>query len=259
MRLEPLYRVTFTTPESWSVELEGTTGTEGQSFLIAEGRSEGRLSARYRAANFPRRRTDGALTPDFRGVLETDDGATILFSWRGGAQRCRRDARVRGKHHAHERRRSLPLAERPGGRRRRRGSLVPTAMIRRGDRRRRTRLGTDDLSGRTTRLLRRDRTGPAGIVRGSRARGTPAGRRRGRFMMLVEQHQAMMLRIARMYVSSQAVAEEVVGDAWLGILQGLDKFEGDRRCGRGCTGSSPTSRRRGACAKAGPAGLGACR
>ena len=44
-------------------------------------------------------------------------------------------------------------------------------------------------------------------------------------MMLVEQ-QAMMLRIARMYVSSPAVAEEVVQDAWLGILQGLDKFEG---------------------------------
>jgi hypothetical protein len=83
VRLEPLYRVTFTTPESWSVELEGTTGTEGQSFLIAEGRSEGRLSARYRAANFPRRRTDGALTPDFRGVLETDDGATIMVAWQG--------------------------------------------------------------------------------------------------------------------------------------------------------------------------------
>ena len=46
------------------------------------------------------------------------------------------------------------------------------------------------------------------------------------FMMLVEQHQATMLRIARMYVSSQAVAEEVVQDAWLGILQGLDQFEG---------------------------------
>ena len=86
MRLEPMYRVTFTTPESWSVELEGTTGTEGQSFLIAEGRSEGRLSARYRASNFPRRRTDGALTPDFRGVLETDDGATILFAWSGLAR-----------------------------------------------------------------------------------------------------------------------------------------------------------------------------
>ena len=35
-----------------------------------------------------------------------------------------------------------------------------------------------------------------------------------------------MLRIARMYVSSQAVAEEVVQDAWLGILKGLDRFEG---------------------------------
>ena len=46
------------------------------------------------------------------------------------------------------------------------------------------------------------------------------------FMMLVEQHQAMMLRIARMYVSSQAVAEEVVADAWLAVLHGLDRFEG---------------------------------
>jgi hypothetical protein len=86
MRLEPFYRVTFTTPESWSVELEGDTGTEAQSFLIAEGRSEGRLSARYRASNFPRRRTDGTLTPDFRGVFETDDGATILFAWDGYAR-----------------------------------------------------------------------------------------------------------------------------------------------------------------------------
>jgi RNA polymerase sigma-70 factor (ECF subfamily) len=46
------------------------------------------------------------------------------------------------------------------------------------------------------------------------------------FMMLVEQHQAAMLRIARMYVSSLAVAEEVVQEAWLGIIKGLDSFEG---------------------------------
>jgi RNA polymerase sigma-70 factor, ECF subfamily len=46
------------------------------------------------------------------------------------------------------------------------------------------------------------------------------------FMMLVEKHQASMLRIARMYVSSRAVAEEVVQEAWLGILKGLDRFEG---------------------------------
>jgi hypothetical protein len=83
MRLEPFYRVTFTTPESWNVSREGESGTEGQSFLIAEGRTEGRLSARYRAANFPRHRVDGALEPEFRGVLETDDGGTILFHWEG--------------------------------------------------------------------------------------------------------------------------------------------------------------------------------
>lgn len=46
------------------------------------------------------------------------------------------------------------------------------------------------------------------------------------FMMLVEQHQAAMLRIAQMYVSSRAVAEEVVQEAWLGIVKGLERFEG---------------------------------
>jgi hypothetical protein len=83
MRLEPLYTVIFTTPEAWSVEVSADAGIEGRSFLLAEGRSTGRLSARYRAANFPRKRADGTLVPEFRGVLETDDGATILFEWQG--------------------------------------------------------------------------------------------------------------------------------------------------------------------------------
>jgi hypothetical protein len=83
MRLEPFYRVRFTTPESWYVELGGTAGSEGRGFLIAEGRCEGGLSARYRGANFPRQRLDGTVEPNFRGVLETDNGATIIFAWRG--------------------------------------------------------------------------------------------------------------------------------------------------------------------------------
>ena len=29
-----------------------------------------------------------------------------------------------------------------------------------------------------------------------------------------------------MYVSSQAVAEEVAQEGWLGVLQGIDRFEG---------------------------------
>jgi Protein of unknown function (DUF3237) len=84
VRLEPLYTVAFTTPEAWSAEV---AAGEGRSFLLAEGRSTGRLSGRFRAANFPRKRADGALLPEFRGVLETDDGATILFEWQGLAVR----------------------------------------------------------------------------------------------------------------------------------------------------------------------------
>jgi hypothetical protein len=83
MRLEPLYQVRFTTPERWSVELSRESGSEAQSFLVAEGRCEGGISGRFRAANFPRTRVDGTLLPDFRGAVETDDGAALLFALRG--------------------------------------------------------------------------------------------------------------------------------------------------------------------------------
>ena len=83
MRLEPIYRARFSAPQRWSVELSGPSGSEGQDFLLTEGRCEGRVAASWRGANYPRRRTDGTLTPDFRGVLETDDSATILFAWNG--------------------------------------------------------------------------------------------------------------------------------------------------------------------------------
>ena len=45
------------------------------------------------------------------------------------------------------------------------------------------------------------------------------------FMALVDRLQPTMLRVARMYVPSRAVAEEVVQEAWLGVLKGLDRFE----------------------------------
>jgi RNA polymerase sigma-70 factor, ECF subfamily len=35
-----------------------------------------------------------------------------------------------------------------------------------------------------------------------------------------------MLAVARNYVKSRAVAEEVVQEAWIGVLKGLDRFEG---------------------------------
>jgi Protein of unknown function (DUF3237) len=83
VRLASLYRARFSTPHSWSTELTGPGGSEGQNFLLTDGRCEGQIAASWRGANYPRRRTDGTLTPDFRGVLETDDGATILFAWQG--------------------------------------------------------------------------------------------------------------------------------------------------------------------------------
>jgi hypothetical protein len=81
MRLEPLYRIRWTTPEGWSIDL--FDGAEGQSFFLAEGRCEGGVTGRFRAANFPRRRADGTLVPDFRGVVETDDGAVLMITLQG--------------------------------------------------------------------------------------------------------------------------------------------------------------------------------
>lgn len=46
------------------------------------------------------------------------------------------------------------------------------------------------------------------------------------FAWLVDRYHAAMVRFARGYVRSQAVAEEVAQDAWLGLLRGLDRFEG---------------------------------
>ena len=83
MRLVPLYSCTFAPTEHWRVALRGDGGVEEQGFLLVEGRSQGRIMARLRAANYPRKRTDGTVTPDFRGVLETDDGATVVFEWHG--------------------------------------------------------------------------------------------------------------------------------------------------------------------------------
>jgi RNA polymerase sigma-70 factor, ECF subfamily len=46
------------------------------------------------------------------------------------------------------------------------------------------------------------------------------------FMELVNQYQASMIRIAMLYVADTYIAEEVVQETWLGVLHGLDRFEG---------------------------------
>src|SRR3954464_619784 len=46
------------------------------------------------------------------------------------------------------------------------------------------------------------------------------------FVDLVRQHQALMMRIALRYLGNPTVAEEVVQETWLGVLNGLERFEG---------------------------------
>jgi RNA polymerase sigma-70 factor (ECF subfamily) len=45
------------------------------------------------------------------------------------------------------------------------------------------------------------------------------------FAWLVDEYDAALRRLARHYVSTQAVADEVVQETWLAVLQGIDRFE----------------------------------
>lgn len=60
----------------------------------------------------------------------------------------------------------------------------------------------------------------AAIVAALRARDEAA------FAALVDRHTPAMLRIAQGYVSSREVAEDVVQEAWIALLKGIDGFEG---------------------------------
>jgi RNA polymerase sigma-70 factor (ECF subfamily) len=46
------------------------------------------------------------------------------------------------------------------------------------------------------------------------------------FVTLVNRYQGSLLRVARTFVPSDAVAEEVVQDTWMGVVRGIDRFEG---------------------------------
>lgn len=48
----------------------------------------------------------------------------------------------------------------------------------------------------------------------------------GAFRAIVNEYNSVLIRVARGYVPSQAVAEEVAQETWLGVLNGLDRFEG---------------------------------
>jgi RNA polymerase sigma-70 factor, ECF subfamily len=46
------------------------------------------------------------------------------------------------------------------------------------------------------------------------------------FAAIVEEYGPTMMRLARLHVRERSVAEEVVQEAWLGMLRGIERFEG---------------------------------
>src|SRR3712207_2790432 len=46
------------------------------------------------------------------------------------------------------------------------------------------------------------------------------------FAELISAYGPAMLRVALLHVRTRAVADEVVQETWLGVLRGLDRFEG---------------------------------
>jgi hypothetical protein len=101
VKLEPLYRLRFSYPEGWGAKIAGPHGSEGHYLFIADGTAEGRLQGRIRLVNHPRSRVDGCALPDIQGVIETEDGATVLLDLRGFARpypEGRRQIVVSGHH-----------------------------------------------------------------------------------------------------------------------------------------------------------------
>jgi RNA polymerase sigma-70 factor (ECF subfamily) len=46
------------------------------------------------------------------------------------------------------------------------------------------------------------------------------------FAELVRTYHSSLLRVARLFVPTAALAEDVVGETWLGVVKGIDRFEG---------------------------------
>ena len=46
------------------------------------------------------------------------------------------------------------------------------------------------------------------------------------FVRLLDRYHSSLLSLASLYVRNRATAEEVVQETWMGVLQGIDRFEG---------------------------------
>jgi hypothetical protein len=58
-------------------------GEEGIAYGEGRGIATGRIEGSVVWSNYPRRRTDDRMLPNIRGLITTNDGASVLFELRG--------------------------------------------------------------------------------------------------------------------------------------------------------------------------------
>ena len=89
MRLEPLSIFHWSYDEGVRVGGPGYAivsaydSAEGIGYGEGRGTATGRIEGSVVWSNYPRRRTDGRMLPNARGLITTHDGASILFELRG--------------------------------------------------------------------------------------------------------------------------------------------------------------------------------
>ena len=89
MRLEPLSVFQWSYDEDVRVAAPGYAivsaygSEEGIGYGEGRGTATGRIEGTVVWSNYPRRRTDGRMLPNVRGLVTTHDGASILFELRG--------------------------------------------------------------------------------------------------------------------------------------------------------------------------------
>ena len=89
VRLEPLCTFDWTYDEDVRLKAPGYalispySSDEGIAYGEGRGTSSGLIAGGVVWSNYPHRRTDGRMLPNVRGLITTDDGASILFQLRG--------------------------------------------------------------------------------------------------------------------------------------------------------------------------------
>ena len=65
------------------VLLSSYDSQEGAAYGEGRGSASGRIQGSVVWSNYPRRRSDGRMLPDVRGLVTTRDGASLVFELRG--------------------------------------------------------------------------------------------------------------------------------------------------------------------------------